>query len=58
MKRSSEYRKVLAMAEKNKGRGYCPTYGEDNDNRQSDVAILMENGGTTESEVGNFLYLL
>lgn len=46
------------MAEENKGRGYCPTNGEDNDSRQSDVAITMENGGTTESEVGNFLYLL
>lgn len=46
------------MAEENKGRGYCPTYGEDNDSLLSDVAIPMENGGTTESEVGDFLNLL
>lgn len=49
--------KVLVMAEENRGRGYCPTYGEGNDSRQLDVAITMVNIETAENKVGNFHYL-
>lgn len=45
------------MAEENRGRGYCPTYGEGNDSRQLDVAITMVNKETPENKVGNFHYL-
>lgn len=46
------------MAEENRRREYCPTYGESNGSRQLDVAITMENIGTTEDEVGNFIFCI
>lgn len=57
MKRQSGKLKVLVMAEENRGRGYCPTYGEGNGSRQLDVAITMVNIETAENKVGNFHYL-
>lgn len=39
------------MAEENRGRGYCPTYGEGNDSRQLDVAITMVNKETPENKI-------
>lgn len=38
------------MAEENRGRGYCPTYGEGNGSRQLDVAITMVNIETAENK--------
>lgn len=39
------------MAEENRGRGYCPTYGEGNSSRQLDVAITMVNIETPENKI-------
>lgn len=39
------------MAEENRGRGYCPTYGEGNGSRQLDVAITMVNIETAENKI-------
>lgn len=39
------------MAEENRGRGYCPTYGEGNGSRQLDVAITMVNIETPENKI-------
>lgn len=51
-----DIQKVFAMAEENRRREYCPTYGKGNNSCQLDVAITMENIGTTEDEVGNFIF--